>query len=334
MPNRHAWGVVGARLGEPTFEELRTTRPGVRCAFTLIELVVVIVAFALLAGMVLALGCSEEPARERHEEPAAEASRMARTKCLAKVRRIALAAHMHVADHNGRLPLAGLPRGVPSFTPRGMRDPHEIHHTYYTDHGTRRVAPMVMQLGAYMGIEFRHDSRNHVEQDIQRDEVVRLFQCPALDDVQKGFIVPGGEDGWQDAIAEPCSYGFNEALLAHRDRDSHTASGPCPAGNLADVFNPQETLFCLDAKPGRSGRLVFFDALPDGADQATFANYWTEAGAHGRGAGVHFERHDQCMNAVFADGHCESVPTGESADEPALDAWDQLYVIHWPPDRS
>ncbi|MBS3735148.1 MAG: type II secretion system protein [Phycisphaerae bacterium] len=294
----------------------RGLRPAARSrAFTLIELLVVISILAVLVSILM-------PSLDR----ALELARL--TKCMANTNNIGKATQT-CATVNKRLPLAGLQWGVPSFTPAGLDDSSETKYTYYTDSGTRRVAPMVMQLGVHMGVDFRDDSRAHVEEDIFRDEVTRIFQCPSLTDVQEGIVVLGRYNGWRNPITEPSSYGFSEGILGHRGAVSHAVSGRYPAGRPDKVSRPSETLLCLEAKPWEGGdSLVFFDVLPSGEEHATFAHYWEVASTHGWGTGVDFDRHDHRMSVVFADGHCESEPTGESAEEPDLESWDHLYVVY------
>jgi len=42
---------------------------------------------------------------------------------------------------------------------------------------------------------------------------------------------------------------------------------------------------------------------------------------------VDFYRHNHRMGAVFADGHSESIETGESEQAPAIEVWERIYVL-------
>ncbi|MBS3821659.1 MAG: hypothetical protein KGY81_07855, partial [Phycisphaerae bacterium] len=258
-----------------------------------------------------------------------------RVSCLSQTHNTGRAAMQHAGERE-RLPLAGLQWGISSFTPAGLGDPSEHHYLYYTDStnsdGTadvprRRVAPMVAQLGQYMGLSFRTDSRESMEEDLGRDEVTRTFGCPAVSasERQEGKIVLGKYNGWRNPILEPSAYGFNEGILGHRGASEHAVSDEAPAGQLDWINHTNETLLSLESKPWEGeDSLVFFDLGP----RTSYWDYWQFARDTGYGTTVEFDRHAHHMNAVFADGHSESLETGESVDEPAIDVWEKIYVLH------
>ncbi len=297
------------------FEKLRI-RQRSRRAFTLIELLVVIAIIALLVSILL-------PSLKRAKELAMLASCMVQSSNLGK------AAEMHVGEHEGRLPLAGKQWGIDSFTPGGLGDPKQEKYTYYSDGGTLHPAPMAMQLGPYMGLSFRDGSREQVEEDLDRPQVERAFGCPAMDEAQWVEIVLGWSGGSYDRILEPSAYGYNEAILGHRGATEHGVVSDDPAGRQAEIDNAQKTLLCLESRPAsENGKLVFWD-VETGTGRSTFWDYWNWANGTGYwGSRVDFERHDERMNAVFADGHSESLETGESVDEPAIDEWQSVWVSY------
>jgi len=233
----------------------------------------------------------------------------------------------HASDHQGRLPLAGLAWGMPAFTPEGLGDPHETYWTYYTDNGVRRVAPMVAQLGQYMGLEFRTDSREHMEEDINRPATEKLFHDPALEEVMRGAVVLGRAHGWRDTIRpEPTSYAFSEGILGYRGATSHDTVSDYPAGRLSHITKAASTLFMIDGVPSSSSQ-VFFDIEIDGDDHSTFYEYWFVNDQHHWGATIDFGRHAELMNAVFADGHAQSVHVGKSTDV-RIDNLKEVYVLY------
>jgi len=286
----------------------------------LIELLVVIAIIALLVSILM-------PSLKRARELALSVS------CLSQTRNLGSAAMLHVTERDGRLPLAGLQWGIPSFTPAGLDDASENYYLYYTDSGTRRVAPMTAQLGQYMGMSFRTDSRANMEDDVNRSDVARAFGCPALSEPQEGKIVLGKQNGWRDPIVELSSYAFSEGILGYRGAISHDVADEPPAGRLNRIKNASETLFAQECEPWPnvdSASLLFFDIFPPGSEHATFWDFWDYVHTHGTmwGASVPFYRHNHKMSAVFVDGHSESVETGESEEMPAIDAWEKNYVIY------
>jgi prepilin-type processing-associated H-X9-DG protein len=237
--------------------------------------------------------------------------------CLSQTRSISQAAGVHAASHDRRLPMAGMQWGISPYAPAGFDDASESYYTYYTDNGNRWPAPMAAQLGEYMGMSFRTDSREHMIEDVNRPEVETAFGCPALSHPQEGIIQLGPHGGWPHRITEPSAYGFNEGILGHRPHEA-------PKGRLARIDNSSQTLLSMEVKPwpGKSS-LVFFDL----GDSTTFFDYWVAVVGTGWGTGVDFYRHSHRMSAVFVDGHTEAIPTGESEDEPAIEAWERIYVL-------
>jgi prepilin-type N-terminal cleavage/methylation domain-containing protein/prepilin-type processing-associated H-X9-DG protein len=285
--------------------------------FTLVELLVVVAIIALLLAILLpALGKARVVAK--------------RVVCGSNQRQVGIAAATHASERKDRFPLAGLQWGVPSYTPEGLYDKGEEIWTYYTDSGVRRVQPMVAQLGQFMDLKFRDDSRAHMEEDINGRAVEKYFHDPAEQEIQGGNIRLGRYDGWRDTIRpEPSSYAFSEGILGYRGATSHAVVTPDPAALRANIKKHSDTLFAIDAKASTSSdSLVFFDVDNDGDDHGTFHEYYVVNEEQGNlwGSMVDFMRHDGFMNAVFVDGHVETIPTGGDPDEVPVDRWERFYV--------
>ncbi len=281
----------------------RTMHMRDRNGFTLIELLVVIAIIALLVSILL-------PSLKRAKELAMAAS------CLVQTNNLGKAVLMHDNERE-RLPMAGMQWGIGGYNPAGFDDGSERHYTYYTDNGNRWPAPMAAQLGQYMGLSFRTDSREHMIEDVNRPQVERAFGCPALAEPQRGIIQLGPHGGWPHRIVEPSAYGFNEGILGHR---SHEA----PEGHMDEIDGPGKTLLALEAKPwSEEGGLVFYDR----GYGTTLWYWWEQASANHWGTGLDFERHDNRMHAVMADGHSEAIEMGESEDEPAIEVWERIWVL-------
>src|SRR2546421_12610822 len=91
--------------------------------FTLVELLVVIGIIALLIAILL-------PALNRARESANN------LKCMATLRSMAQAAHLHAAEHQGYMPLAGAQYAA-DRSAAGIGDPQKRKYTYFYDEANR-----------------------------------------------------------------------------------------------------------------------------------------------------------------------------------------------------
>jgi prepilin-type N-terminal cleavage/methylation domain-containing protein len=153
-------------------------------AFSLVELLVVIAIIALLLALLL-------PAI-----PAVRA-RAAEVACQARLHDLGHAALMHANAHDGYLPAAGWqwnPTGG-TVNPTGMDDQAQRKYLYYEDGGEKRPAPITVALAIAGGADIRLDSRESLEEDMDKPSFRRLFQCPAHTDPRDGFTQIAS-DGW------------------------------------------------------------------------------------------------------------------------------------------
>jgi prepilin-type N-terminal cleavage/methylation domain-containing protein len=294
-------------------------------AFTLVELLVVIAIIALLL-MILT------PSLRQAKDLAKVAV------CMTQTRSISQAAQIHASSRDHYLPLAGLIWDT-SATPEGLGDPEEKRYVYYNDGGTLRPAPMTVQLGQYMGVSFRLDSRDNMVADIHRPEAERLFQCPAVSEPRSGAVLWGG--GLNAVYDEPTSYGFNEGICGIRGAwgpGEPMRIVPPPSGNLRLMDNPSRTIFSLDSgapELGPTQSLVFFEVKDEywgvgsqSPHHGSLYSYWLTHAAHTWGTEFDFGRHNGKMCAAFLDEHCEAVPMGESRDDVAAEVWTDLFVMY------
>ena len=111
---------------------------------------------------------------------------------------------------------------------------------------------------------------------------------------------------------EYSSYCFNESLLGRRDQKP-----TCPKGKLTRVKEPTKVMFALDGRPRDNGPnrwLLVPEPEPAEATDATLYDYQQivlGAAPAARSAELlDFGRHRLRVNALFCDGHAESVPMG------------------------
>jgi prepilin-type processing-associated H-X9-DG protein/prepilin-type N-terminal cleavage/methylation domain-containing protein len=293
------------------------TPPG----FTLVELLTVIGIVALLVAILLpALGRARERANA--------------VQCLATLRNMGTAAHMHANDHLGYLPTAGRQwkcvGGV--CDPRGMEDAAKRKYEYYTDGAIERPVPVTVALGKYLGVPCRTESREAMVEDMAGEALRKHFRCPSQQAEYQGWT-QGDESGSWVSPDEYSSYCFNEALLGRRDQKITS----CPKGKLSRVREPSKVMFAMDGRPRDNGLnrwLLVPEPEPADATEATLYDFQQMVlGAVPAARGVElldFGRHGLRVNVLYCDGHAESVPTGLPPE--GGEGLKQVYVsrgINW-----
>lgn len=269
--------------------------------FSLVELLVVIGVIALLVAILL---------------PAVRGARESgnRVACLAKLRGVIEAAHLHVNEHDGYLPVAGWhwhPAGG-ATDPAGLGDRDERRYDYYAEGAVRRPLPLTAALAKAAGVAVGTDSRAAVEAALAGDAVAGRFRCPSQQDPLTGVTQRGGEGGW-NAPLEASSYVFNEALLGKRDVK---AGRPNPVmGKLSAVRRPAEVFFAMDGRPRNMTNDNFFLAF-DLDSRTSFLGFYNVAMQPDNGFGkqtLDFYRHRRRMNVVFCDAHAETLDMTDAA---------------------
>lgn len=262
-----------------------------RCAFTLVELLVVIGIIALLISILM-------PALSRVNEQAKMVS------CMSTCRTMAQAMTMHAGDHRGYMQAAGRHwEAAAAGTPASMDDGLERKYTYYDDGTSKRPAPLSITMGKYLIKGVPMESRTAMETYInnayaRKSSFYKLFACPSVDEVIPGLTQQGS--GWQTPN-EYMTYVFNEAFLGFRE----ASKGDTPRGNTSKVRNAS-TIF------------LFADGVPRGRTPGGWLTVpednqwnWTLYDYHERHKNDYMnfdeKRHRNRMNVIFVDCHGETV---------------------------
>jgi prepilin-type N-terminal cleavage/methylation domain-containing protein len=218
---------------------MRTVRTSLRYrftlrAFTLVELLVVIGIIALLIAVLL-------PALSKAREQANV------VKCLATLRSMAQAAHLHAAEHQGYLPMAG--KQLSSLRPSDLGDTDKRRYTYYFEENASppgdMLAPLSASLGRYMNLSLNMTSRKSLQESLRQESVIRAFTCASdQNPVTPASTISNGAGG--RGPDEVLSYIFNMDALALREQ----LPDRCPAGKLSKIRRPAEVFLFGDGKRG------------------------------------------------------------------------------------
>jgi prepilin-type N-terminal cleavage/methylation domain-containing protein/prepilin-type processing-associated H-X9-DG protein len=260
--------------------------------FTLVELLVVIGVIAILMALrIPALALAREAAN--------------RAKCLATLRGMAQAAHLHAQEHNGFMPIAGMQ--VPSqagvdATPKGLLDQNQKKYMYYNwSSQERRPLPLPAALGYYMdlGPLLRSQGAEHLgpamEEVFSTDDFRKRFICPAQDpnSIRAGITV--ADSNHRSPLAY-MSYSFNAAALGRQVYPW----GETPAGQLSRIRRPTVVFLFAD------GLIASDSASPI---YGVHAAYGPDESLYDRrpSALLDYRRHRNRINVVFVDGHGETL---------------------------
>jgi prepilin-type processing-associated H-X9-DG protein/prepilin-type N-terminal cleavage/methylation domain-containing protein len=281
--------------------------------FSLVELLVVLGIIAILVALLLPTLVGT---RERAKE----------LQCMATLRGIGMAAQINAADHGGYIQAAGmhwdLPDGVVS--PRGLGDERATRYTYYREQGSgasyprmlslipigvevdKRPVPWTVAMAISLGVKVRLDSRENLEEDMQKENLRKLFRCPSQPEPQAGVTqIQPGSSSWQSPL-EWSSYIFNEAVLGRRGKDLPHA----PMGKVTKIKRPTVVMLAMDGRPRdpiQRDYLLVFERGPEWtlldfqqlAEDPTIDWCGREA--------LDFLRHRYRANVLFVDGHVEAV---------------------------
>ena len=265
-----------------------------RRGFSLVELLTVIGIIAILIGLLM-------PALSRVRENAKQ------VQCQVNLRTIFSAAQIHINDHHGYLPAAGWhwdpPGGI--VNPRGLGDDRATRYIYYDDAGIKRPVPITVALAISLGVKVRLDSRESLEEDMERQDIRKHFKCPSQELELRGFTQKSSEP-WE-APRDWSSYVFNEAILGLREKS--TTTDPT-LGKVIRVKRPTSVMFAMDGRP-RDQENDNWLMVPEKGPEDTLWTFHQRIDEATSGYGkqlLDYLRHRYRTDVVFMDGHVESIP--------------------------
>jgi prepilin-type processing-associated H-X9-DG protein/prepilin-type N-terminal cleavage/methylation domain-containing protein len=263
-----------------------------RAAFTLVELLTVILIIAVLFALLM-------PTMVRAR---AQAKSLV---CQSNLRQVFQASLLRSVEHRGYIQVAGHMNGLADVTPALLDDADEKRYAYYEEAGVRRPAPLQAALAPYLGRkDVRLDNAANMLADLEAGMLRQVFACPAHVEPQPGIMIAGG--GWT-APRVTTSYAYNEGLLGFES--------PSPRrlrANLTKARPAAEIIYMTDAVPRSDFGGPFIAWYPLPAGRTTLADCYTNAdNTYQAGVASQFDqlRHPNFrMNVVFCDGHVEALP--------------------------
>ena len=279
-----------------------------RCAFTLVELLVVTAIIAMIMGMLL-------PAISRARQ------RAQRLQCASNLRTLGQLLTLHADDHRGYLPLAGAiapgPTGAGLDNPSALGDPQQQRYDYY-DNGGGLICVTVMPaaLAPYIiNRPINADSWQDVNADVYAPGPLQdAFLCPCDGSTIQRLYQPwlwisnraSGTylGGWT-------SYGINEEIFGWADAGAivinsyytiEVVTGHSRArGKISCIPDPSETMLMCDTY--RS-----IEVWVEGPN-LSLGDVYTQQPPKAVGHTIFdLSRHGGTMNILYADGHVGNIP--------------------------
>lgn len=267
---------------------------GRSAGFTLVELLVVVGIIAVLVAILL-------PALNRARESANVAS------CLANLQQIGRGSMMHANEHQGYWPYTGYYNTtVPPVecSPTTLGDRSERRYTYFNCFGNRVPLPYMAAVAPYLGYKLNIDDQNALYARLDDPNGVRrVFTCPSQEQpAAKGTTIGSqglaGLGGGFILPATYSSYTFNEGFLG-----APYPYAPRLAGKAVKARRASEMVVMGDGKA--SGAQLWWTWGP--SNPVTLADAFNNNYNAGNRDQFDIPRHGRRMNALFVDGHCETI---------------------------
>ncbi|MDB5326473.1 MAG: hypothetical protein JWM57_2042, partial [Phycisphaerales bacterium] len=211
--------------------------------------------------------------------------------------------------------------------------------------GTPNPVPWLAAYAKYLAIPMRKDTVDHLREDLDISDRMKVFTCPSQRKILKGVMISvelagntGSKNTTLSDVTGFSSYGFNEQIMGIDASAQCKVGHPWPTprrrlfGRIQSLNNPTHVMLFGDAIPRSNDNIPGFFAFWDnatehdpevGPSQQDPLNWGTLAETlmevpliplHLRAKNFDYERHaNRTMNIVFLDGHCEGVAITELA---------------------
>lgn len=302
-----------------------------RCAFTLIEMLIVIGIIGILLAILLpAINAAKRNARY--------------VECGTRLRTIGQACHTYAANHKNVLPLAGRlvapPDTDPNNYPAGLFDMDRRRYTWANVPSGSAISAAVVPFTAALGPELGFpqpaaDDWHLTDRWLNEKEGVwRYFRCPDTESYDKAGVVGDTNNNWQDqgtmiicniggstamGWASNGDYAANEGVLGYHYDTQYNRTRL--RGKL-NIRRASEVMLFSDAIPRKTGAdpqlpnngWITWTPKLDAAGAVTLGDALAGNGKADSAQNFDLRRHGKRINILFADGHVEGFPIDQGLD--------------------